>query len=115
MRRILETSLYDGRFRTLTPRECGYVLALADLGPGAHTVHEVAEHLGSSSEQLSSIRNRLVKKDVLFVPNGALVEFRTPLSERYVREHRSELERRFKARRSPKANSTAAATREQSP
>jgi type II secretory pathway predicted ATPase ExeA len=94
VRKILETSLYDARFRTLTPRECRYVLALADLGAGAHTVHEVAESLGSVSAQVSSIRNRLVKKDVLFVPNGGMVEFRIPLSERYVREHRKELERR---------------------
>jgi len=94
VRRILEASLYEASFRALTPRECSYVLALTDLGPGAHTVQEVAEALGSTSERVSSIRNRLVKKDVLFVPHAGMVEFRIPLSDRYVQSHRTELKRR---------------------
>ena len=98
VRRILETSLYDARFRTLTPRECSYVLAVADLGAGAHTVQEIAERFGATSEQLSSIRNQLVKKDVLFVPNAGMVEFRIPLSDRYVAAHRKDLERRAQAK-----------------
>jgi type II secretory pathway predicted ATPase ExeA len=98
VRRILETSLYDSRFRALTPRECAYVLVLADLGPGPRTVHEIADRLGSDSERVSSIRNQLVKKDVLFVPSGGMVEFRIPLSDRYVQAHRTELERRAAAK-----------------
>lgn len=94
VRNLLDSSLYDGRFRTLTPRECAYVLAVADLGAGSHTVHEIAERLGSTSERLSSTRNQLVKKDVLFVPSAGMVEFRIPLSDRYVFAHRRELERR---------------------
>jgi hypothetical protein len=94
VRRNLEASLYDERFRTLTPRECRYVLALAKVGPGAHTVHEIAEVLGSRSDQVSSIRNQLIKKDVLFAPNSGMVEFWIPLTDRYVRAHLSELTRR---------------------
>jgi DNA-binding MarR family transcriptional regulator len=86
--------LYNGQFRALTPRECAYVLALSDLGAGSHTVGEIAESLGSTSERLSSIRNRLVEKEVLFVPSVGMVEFRIPLTDRYVRRHRTELERR---------------------
>ncbi len=98
VRRILETSLYDSRFRALTPRECAYILALADIGPGPRTVYEVADRLGSDSKRVSSIRNQLVKKDVLFVPSGGMVEFRIPLSDRYVQAHRTELERRAAAK-----------------
>ena len=94
VRALLDSSLYDARFRTLTPRECAYALALTGLGAGSHTVQEIAESFGSTSEQLSSIRNQLVKKDVLFVPSAGMVEFRIPLSDRYVAAHRSELERR---------------------
>ncbi len=94
VRNLLDSSLYNGHFRALTPRECGYVLALSDLGAGSHTVREIAESLGSTSERLSSIRNRLIKKDVLFVPSVGMVEFRIPLTDRYVRRHRTELERR---------------------
>lgn len=96
VRRNLEASLYDERFRTLTPRECRYVLALAQLGPGAHTVQEIAEVLGSRSDQVSSLRNQLIKKDVAFAPNSGMLEFRIPLTERYVQEHHAELTRRAK-------------------
>jgi transposase-like protein len=71
---------------------------VADLGAGAHTVQEIAERFGATSEQLSSIRNQLVKKDVLFVPNAGMVEFRIPLSDRYVAAHRKDLERRAQAK-----------------
>src|ERR1700681_2935850 len=47
VRRILEDDFYDSRFRRLTPRECAYVLALAELGPGAHTSREIAERFGT--------------------------------------------------------------------
>ena len=94
VQRSLESSFYEARFRKLTPREVTYVLAMTELGDGPISVGEIAEHLGAKSEQLSSIRNQLVRKDVLFAPSGGLVEFRVPLSERYIRQHRVMLERR---------------------
>lgn len=36
--------------------------------------------------------------DVSFVPNGGMLEFRIPLTDRYVREHRAELQRRADAK-----------------
>ncbi|MBV9103424.1 MAG: hypothetical protein JO060_07515, partial [Candidatus Eremiobacteraeota bacterium] len=94
VRKILEDSYYDNRFRRLTPRECEYVLAMASLGPGPHSVGEIAAALQGTSEGLSSVRNQLIKKDVVFVPAGGMLEFRMPLTERYVERHRDELERR---------------------
>lgn len=94
VRRILEDDFYDAPFRLLTPRECAYVLAIARLGPGPHTTGEVAAVFGATSEALSSIRNRLVAKDIVYSPANGLVEFRIPLTERYVLAHRYELERR---------------------
>ncbi len=94
VRRILEAGFYDERFRTLTPRELRYALALAGLGPGPHPVGEVAERLESTSVALSSIRNQLVRKDVTFAPSPGLIEFRMPLTDIYVGRHRERLERR---------------------
>jgi hypothetical protein len=94
VRRILEDSFYDERFRRLTPRECRYALAMTALGPGPHTVAEIANRVGTTSETLSSIRNQLIKKDVVYVPSPGLVEFRMPLTERYVQRHREALTRR---------------------
>ena len=96
VRRILEDDFYDARFRLLTPRECVYVLAMAQLGAGPHTSGEIASILETTSDVVSSIRNQLIKKDIIFSPITGMAEFRIPLTERYVRDHRDELERRAK-------------------
>jgi AAA ATPase domain len=99
VRRILEDDFYDARFRLLTPRECSYVLAMADLGPGPHTTGEIAARFGTTSETVSSIRYQLVKKDVIYSPTSGMAEFRIPLTERYVLQHKTELERRARESR----------------
>ena len=99
VRKVLESSFYDERFRRLTPRECDYVLAMAALGDGPHTVGEIAGRLGSTSEILSSVRNQLIRKDVVFAPAGGSLEFRMPLTDQYIERHRDELERRAKVGR----------------
>ena len=99
VRRVLEDSFYDERFRRLTPRECDYVLAMAALGEGPHTVGEIATRLGATSEILSSIRNQLIRKDIVYAPAGGSLEFRMPLTDRYIERHREALERRAKVGR----------------
>jgi hypothetical protein len=99
VRRILEDSFYDERFRRLTPRECDYVLAMAALGEGPHTVGEIATRLGATSEILSSVRNQLIRKDIVYAPAGGSLEFRMPLTDRYIVRHREALERRAKVGR----------------
>jgi DNA-binding MarR family transcriptional regulator/type II secretory pathway predicted ATPase ExeA len=96
VRNLLESSFYDERFRRLTPRELRYTLCMADIGAGSHTVGDIAARLGVTSENVSSVRNQLVKKDVIFAPAAGLVEFRMPLTEQYIARHRTELERRAK-------------------
>jgi len=94
VRRTLDESFYEARFARLTPRECRYALALDALGDGAHSVAEIADRLGMRSEALSSTRNQLLKKDVAFSPSAGLLEFRMPLTRRYVETHRDALARR---------------------
>lgn len=96
VRRSLEASLYERRFRGLTPRELRYALALADLGAGSHTVADVAASLNAkSTAEISSIRNRLIEKDIIMAPAHSLVAFRIPLTERYLAENRTQLEKRI--------------------
>jgi len=94
VRRILDDTFYDARFSRLTPREIAYVLALADLGPGQHSSGEIANTFGQKSPNLASIRNQLIKKDVIYSPISGMAEFRIPLTDRYVRGRREEFERR---------------------
>jgi hypothetical protein len=94
MREQLEASFYEPSFRRLSPREVMYVLAMQQLGDGPHTAGEVAGALGVRSDQVSSVRQRLAEKDVIFSPSPGMVEFRMPLTEEYIESHRNDLERR---------------------
>ncbi len=90
----LDEQFYALRFNRLTPREVAYALALSDLGDGPHAVHTVAATFNARSQDLSSIRNQLIKKEVLFASAPGMIEFRMPLSARYVKRNRRTLERR---------------------
>lgn len=92
VRKLAEKTLYGSAFAGLTPREIAFALAVADLGPGAHALGDVAKSLGTTSDNLGSIRSNLIRKDILFVPSSGNVQFRMPLADRYVLEHRDELE-----------------------
>ena len=90
----LDEQFYALRFGRLTPREVAYALALADLGDGPHPVHTVAATFNARSQDLSSIRNQLIKKEVLFASAPGMIEFRMPLSARYVQRNRRSLDLR---------------------
>jgi len=90
----LDEQFYALRFGRLTPREVAYALALADLGDGPHPVHTVAATFNARSQDLSSIRNQLIKKEVLFASAPGMIEFRMPLSARYVQRNRRRLDMR---------------------
>jgi len=92
VRKLVEKTLYGSAFATLTAREIAVALAVADLGPGAHALGDVARSLSTTSDTLGSIRSNLIKKDILFVPSSGMVQFRMPLADRYVIEHRDALE-----------------------
>ena len=92
VRKLVEKTLYGSAFASLTPREIAVALAVADLGPGAHALRDVARSLGTTSDALGSIRSNLIRKDILFVPSSGNVQFRMPLADRYVLEHRDTLE-----------------------
>lgn len=94
VRALLENSFYRERFDRLTPRELRFVIALADLGPGAQQLRAIAERMGTDSAALGSTRTQLIKKDVIVVPGPGLVEFRIPLSDRYIENNRDWLEQR---------------------
>jgi len=92
VRKLVEKTLYGSAFAGLTAREIAVALAVADLGRGAHALGDVAKSLGTTSDTLGSIRSNLIKKDILFVPSSGMVQFRMPLADRYVLEHREDLE-----------------------
>jgi len=41
---------------------------------------------------IGSIRTQLIKKGVIFSPRAGYIQFRIPLAERYITDHRSDYE-----------------------
>ena len=89
----LDAGFYRVRLDRLSPREVAYAMALGSLGPGVHPVSEVAARLGRSVRDVSSIRNRLIEKGMLYSPLPGAIAFSVPLFERFIERHRTELER----------------------
>jgi hypothetical protein len=94
VRKELDEQFYALRFARLTNRECAYALALASLGSGPQPVHKVADIFDKKSADVSSIRNQLIKKEILFAEAPGTIEFRMPLTERYIERNRATLEER---------------------
>ncbi|MBD5633110.1 MAG: hypothetical protein IAI49_01425 [Candidatus Eremiobacteraeota bacterium] len=64
-----------------------YAFALAQLGAGPQRINRVAAALGEDSASVNWIRNQLIKKDVVYSPASGLLEFRLPLTERYLKRN----------------------------
>jgi len=52
--------------------------ALAELGAGVQRSGDVAEVLGSKSQKLGPIRDRLIKKGMIYSPSHGDTEFTVP-------------------------------------
>jgi hypothetical protein len=99
VRAVLENGFYRERFERLTPRELRFAIALAGLGPGAQPLRGVAASMQTDSASLGSARTQLIKKEIIIVPGPGLVEFRIPLTDRYVANHLQQLEQRARLSR----------------
>ena len=88
---LVEESYYRQPLDALTPREILFVVTLARLGPGEHPLNYIAEKLGTQSPTISSTRYRLIAKRIIATGKNGAVRFLTPLMDRYVRAHESDL------------------------
>lgn len=75
----LDTNFFRVRFDRLTPREKEYLLALAELGEGAHRSGDIAEQLGVDVRNIAPIRNGLIKKGMIYSPAHGDTAFTVPL------------------------------------
>lgn len=92
VRTRFETSLYARPLSRLSPRETAIAIALADLGPGPQRMGDVARAIGVNARDISSIRGTLAKKGIISTPMPGIIEFRTPFTDRFLRDHRAEFE-----------------------
>jgi hypothetical protein len=88
----IDKTFYRDALENLSPRERMFVIALSELGPGSHELRAVSSRLGVGSMALGSIRTQLIKKNVVFSPRSGAIQFRIPLAERYIADHRDDYE-----------------------
>ncbi len=89
--RRLDEAFFRVRFDRLTPQEKNYLRALAELGAGVQRSGDVAEVLGSKSQKLGPIRDRLIKKGMIYSPSHGDTEFTVPLFDAFMKRAIPEL------------------------
>lgn len=88
VRDTLASSFFGTRFNLATDAEQEVLSAMASLGTGPYRIGEVATAFGAKDQRaISSYRESLIEKDLIWSPRRGLVEFTVPLFDDYLREH----------------------------
>lgn len=83
--RRLDQDFFRVRFDRLTPSEKNYLRAMADLGPGPHRSGAIAEALGKDVQNVAPVRNKLIKKGMIFSQQHGETGFTVPLFDSYLK------------------------------
>jgi len=81
----LDENFFSQRLGKLPSAERRYMAAIASLGDGPQKTTEVAAVLGKRPQELSVLRDRLLKASLLFAPRRGTVDFTVPLCADYIR------------------------------
>ena len=83
-----KTALDEGFFRVRVdgrpPSEMKYLRAMADLGAGPHRSGDIARVLGKEVTALAPVRNKLIKKGMVWSPRHGETAFTVPLFEDFM-------------------------------
>ena len=80
----LDRSFFRVRFDRLTPREQGYLRAMAELGPGPHRSGKVAAKLGLPVTTAGPVRTGLIRKGMIWSPSHGDTAFTVPMFDQYM-------------------------------
>lgn len=81
----LDGGFFRARTGKLPDLEIKYLRAMADLGSGPVRSSEVAKRLGRKSSGLGPVRDRLLKKALVFSPRWGEVEFTVPMFDEFMK------------------------------
>lgn len=81
----LDENFFSQRLGKLPDAERRYMAAIASLGDGPQQTTKVAAVLGKRPQELSVLRDRLVKSSLLFAPGRGNVDFTVPMCAAYIR------------------------------
>ena len=81
----LDRGFFRVRLDRLTPREKDYVRAMSELGPGPHRSGEIAQQLGLDVTTAGSLRDKLLKKGMVYSPQHGDTAFTVPMFDQFMR------------------------------
>ncbi|HHG89805.1 MAG TPA: ATP-binding protein [Devosia sp.] len=85
--RRLDDGFFRVRYDRLTPKECEYVIAMAELGKGPYRSSDVAEKLGENVQTLGPRRAKIIHKGMIYSPAHGDIDFTVPMFEDFLRRN----------------------------
>jgi hypothetical protein len=80
----LDENFFRVRFDRLTPSEKNFLRAMAELGPAAQRSGDIAAVLNVKVSGLSPVRDKLIKKGMVYSPEHGLIAFTVPLFDEFL-------------------------------
>ena len=81
----LDEGFFRVRFDRLTPSEKRYLRALAEFGAGSHRSGNIADLLKVKPQSVAPIRNKLIKKGMIYSQSHGDTEFTVPLFDGFMK------------------------------
>lgn len=101
----LDRAIYEVRIQRATANERKYMRAMAELGDGPYQSGAVARKLGQSSTAVSTVRQRLIDKGLIYATEDyGYIDFSVPRFAEFMRRHMPYQAPRRRRRRSGAAN-----------
>ncbi|MFT4060676.1 MAG: AAA family ATPase [Legionella sp.] len=83
--RRLDENFFRVRFDRLTPSEQNYLRGMAEIGDRPKRTGDIAEILGKSVSSLGPVRDKLIKKGMIYSPSHGEMAFTVPLFDEYMK------------------------------
>ncbi len=83
----LDDNFFSQRIGKLPSSERRYMSALASLGDGPQRSADVATAVGKEPQEVSFLRDRLIKAALLYAPKRGEIDFTVPMCADYIRRH----------------------------
>jgi len=83
--RRLDENFFRVRFDRLTPNEQHYLRGMAELGTGEQRTAEIAAILDKNISSLGPVRDKLIKKGMMYSPNHGFMAFTVPLFDKFMK------------------------------
>ena len=80
----LDSNFFRVRFDRLTPLEQKYLRAMAELGTGPHATGEIAATLGVQPASVSTVRQRLITKGMVWSQRHGETAFTVPMFDEFM-------------------------------